>query len=91
MEFPFALDLYNYNFLNDANNLNNDIIIEYNLKEIVIHEGITDIGYYYSLIKDNKSENWIKLNNKFIESYDIINLKFLQMEDKMTIINMKIS
>ena len=42
MEFPFALDLYNYNYLNDTNNLNNDIIIEYNLKEIVIHEGIAD-------------------------------------------------
>ena len=28
--------------LNDTNNLNNDIFIEYNLKEIVIHEGIAD-------------------------------------------------
>ena len=91
MEFPFALDLYNYNFLNDTNNLNNDIIIEYNLKEIVINEGIADIGYYYILIKDNKSENWIQLNSKFIKSYDIINLKILHLEDKMTIINMKIS
>ena len=43
MEFPFSLDLYNYNFLNDTNNLNNDIITEYNIKEIVIHEGIADI------------------------------------------------
>ena len=51
---------------------------------------VSDIGYYYILIKDNKSENWIKLNSKFIESYDIINLKILHLEDKMTIINMKI-
>ena len=66
MEFQFALYLYNYNYLNDTNNLNNDIIIEYNLKEIVIHEGIADIGYYYILIKDNKSENWIKLNKNLL-------------------------
>ena len=42
LEFPFALDLYNYNYLNDTNNLNNDIITEYNLNEIIIHEGIAD-------------------------------------------------
>ena len=90
MEFPFSLDLYNYNFLNDTNNLNNNIIIEYNLKQIVIYEGIVDTGHYYILIKDNKLENCIKLNSKFIESYDIINLKILHLEDKMTIINMKI-
>ena len=80
MEFPFTLELYNYNYLNDANNLNNDIIIEYNLKHIVIHENIADAGHYYILIKDNKRKNWIKLNSKFIESYDIINLKIFHLE-----------
>ena len=73
MEFSFTLDLYNYNYLNDTNNLNNNIITEYNLKEIFINEYIANIDYYYILIKDNKSENWIKLNSKIFESYNIIN------------------
>ena len=74
-EFPFTLDLGNYNYLNDINNLDKDIISEYNLKEIVIHESNVDTGYYYILTKDNNSENQIKLNDKFIEAFDIINLK----------------
>jgi ubiquitin C-terminal hydrolase len=37
LEFPFTLDLCNYNYLNDTIILNNDIITEYILKEIVIH------------------------------------------------------
>jgi len=52
LEFPISLDLGNYNYLNDINNLNKDIISEYNLKEIVIHEGTADAGHYYILTKD---------------------------------------
>lgn len=91
LEFPFTLNLSNYNYLNDTNNLNNDIITEYNLKEIVIYEYKTDI--YRSLlnfIKVNKSEKWIKLSDKFIGSFDIFIYKYENNSNASMIILKKI-
>ena len=47
---------------------------EYSLAGVVIHSGSADSGHYYSYIKDRHTENWMKFDDRYVETYDIQNL-----------------
>ena len=58
-EFPEILDFSK--FINDknSNNLNN----KYVLFGVVIHKGLTYSGHYYTIIKEDNTNYWIKLDD----------------------------
>lgn len=47
---------------------------DYNLSGVVIHTGTADSGHYYSLINDEKKNQWIEFNDTTIRSFDLKNL-----------------
>ena len=72
--FPILLDMSKYtkDFNNNLNLENKNL---YYLKTVIIHDGSTEGGHYYNIIKDNKSSSWYKINDEYIESFDINNLE----------------
>ena len=72
-EFPLYIDLRKYINSKEKTKINTET--DYNLKEVIIHEGTAKHGHYFILIKDSKSQKWIKINDKFIDLFDITNLK----------------
>ena len=66
-------DLGNYINLKENYKLNTET--SYNLKEVIIHEGTAENGHYFILIKDGKTQKWIKINDKFIDLFDITLMK----------------
>ena len=58
-EFPDILDMSKYLSGKNNNNLNN----KYVLFGLVLHKGLTYSGHYYTLIKDNNTDYWIKLDD----------------------------
>ena len=56
------------------NNLyNNDFL--YDLKNIIIHSGDVNNGYYYSIIKNINSNSWNLFNDKNINKISLLELK----------------
>jgi ubiquitin carboxyl-terminal hydrolase 9/24 len=47
---------------------------EYNLSGVVIHAGTADSGHYYSLINDEKKNQWIEFNDTTVRPFDVKNL-----------------
>lgn len=43
---------------------------QYRLKGVVIHTGTSEGGHYYSLIKDNRKDRWLKFNDQNVMEFD---------------------
>lgn len=43
---------------------------KYRLKGVVIHTGTSEGGHYYSLIRDNNSDGWLKFNDQNVVPFD---------------------
>jgi hypothetical protein len=49
---------------------------KYDLSGVIIHQGTSESGHYYSIIKDNKDNNtWYEFNDTNVKYYDINDLK----------------
>ena len=57
--FQKSLDFSKFITDKNSNNLNN----KYVLFGVVIHKGLTYIGYYYTIIKEDNTNYWIKLDD----------------------------
>ena len=57
-------------YINDNSNSNIIIKDKYQLKSVIIHSGISILEHYFSLIRDNNSDNWYECNNSKIEIID---------------------
>ena len=57
-------------YINDNSNSNIINKDKYQLKSVIIHSGISILGHYFSLIRDNKSDNWYECNDSKIEIID---------------------
>ena len=65
LPFPHELDLQEY--------VKNEYVNEtkYNLKGVVIHTGTSEGGHYYSLVKDNNSQQkWLKFNDQNVIPFE---------------------
>lgn len=64
-EFPFEMDMKNFTteYLNKSP-LNDSNYYTYQLKGVIIHQGLADQGHYYSFIHDG--ENWYEFNDTVI-------------------------
>ena len=58
-EFPEILDFLKFITDKNSNNLNN----KYVLFGVVIHKGLTYSGHYYTIIKEDNTNYWIKLDD----------------------------
>ena len=47
----------------------NDFV--YHLMGIICHQGQATAGHYYSIIRDQKHDRWLKFNNEIVTEYDI--------------------
>ncbi len=54
------MNKYTNNFLNNVKHNDNN---KYKLKDNIYHDGSTDEGHYYSIIKDNLYSKWHKFND----------------------------
>ena len=77
-EFPFQLNMKDYMIENHT-----EKSTEYDLTGIVVHNGVSDFGHYYDLIKgpDNK---WYKFNDEMVSVFkeeDIPNEAFGNKDD----------
>lgn len=69
-------------YINDTSNsniINND---KYQLKNVIIHSGSSILGYYFSLVRDNKSEIWYECNDSKINNIDKNNFIKYTFEDE---------
>ena len=71
VEFPDILEMNKYMIPNNASKQN----IIYKLKAIIIHTGESDVGHYYSFIKDNVDNCWYKFNDEHVIKYDNTKVK----------------
>lgn len=51
-----------------------DSFYEYSLTGVLVHQGTTDSGHYYSFIKDRETQNWYKFNDSQVSPFDPNNL-----------------
>ncbi len=42
----------------------------YRLKGVVVHTGTSEGGHYYSLIRDNRKEKWLKFNDQNVVEFE---------------------
>lgn len=70
-EFPMKLDLRSWSIASELN----DDYYNYDLVGVLVHSGYADVGHYYSIIKDRDSQMWYKFDDKYVEAFDIGNLK----------------
>lgn len=47
----------------------------YELAGVLLHSGVADSGHYTSIIKDRKTQQWFKFDDRYVEHYNIENLK----------------
>ena len=66
VKFPDIFEMNKYMISDNANKQN----IIYKLKAIIIHTGESDVGHYYSFIKDNIDNCWYKFNDEHVIKYD---------------------
>ena len=64
-ELPKKIDITSYY---DGVEVDSDLTFD--LTGMVIHEGNSDFGHYYSIIKDNDLNKWIKFNDDQISEFD---------------------
>ncbi|EGR34208.1 ubiquitin carboxyl-terminal hydrolase family protein, putative [Ichthyophthirius multifiliis] len=69
-EFPFDLDMKQYTKLNEENEQYGNEYFQYKLRGIIIHQGTSDSGHYYSIIQE-KEGNWMEFNDMQIQPFDI--------------------
>lgn len=43
---------------------------KFNLSGIVVHQGTTESGHYFSYIKDRRSGEWYEFNDKEVSKFD---------------------
>ena len=78
------------NYLNDNHiRLNSENYCLYYLNSVIIHDGTNEERQYFILLKDNSSSNWYKINDEFIDKFDIQNLDKEAFWEKMNLIKLK--
>lgn len=70
-EFPISLDLRPWS----DNSHIDDAYYLYELVGVLVHSGSADSGHYYSIIKDREQNAWFKFDDKYVEKFDLSNLK----------------
>jgi ubiquitin C-terminal hydrolase len=74
-EFPNILYLNRYMIPSIVNDNKFNDNYKYILKSIVIHKGNTENGHYWSIIRDAKSEKWIKFDDTNIKEISVLHVK----------------
>eukprot|EP00826_Nyctotherus_ovalis_P067000 TRINITY_DN9975_c0_g2_i1.p1 TRINITY_DN9975_c0_g2~~TRINITY_DN9975_c0_g2_i1.p1 ORF type:complete len:280 (+),score=75.26 TRINITY_DN9975_c0_g2_i1:64-903(+) len=75
-EFPQKIDLQKYTFMaSQSFETSCDNYFHYDLKGVIVHIGTVNAGHYYSLIRDNATDQWLKFNDSIIDGFDIRMLK----------------
>ena len=64
-ELPMKIDMTSYY---DGVEVDSDLTFD--LSGMIIHEGNSEFGHYYSIIKDEEFNNWIKFNDDQISEFD---------------------
>ena len=63
-EFPFELNMKDYMIENHT-----EKSTEYDLTGIVVHNGVSDFGHYYDLIKSPDDNKWYKFNDESVSEF----------------------
>ena len=74
-EFPNILFLNSYANSKDAKDNNLIDNYKYILKGIIIHKGDTENGQYWSIIRDIKSNKWIKFDDTNVNEINFLDVK----------------
>ena len=76
LEFPLELDFHDYlNLENKEEQSNIDFLFK--LKGFIIHNGNSQFGHYFCIMKENKTNNWLKFDNRVVTEF---NFKYLNDE-----------
>lgn len=75
-EFPMELNLkpWTKDGVENVNDKPNSYY-QYELKGVLVHSGSAESGHYYSFIKDRKTENWLKFDDRNVDYFNIDHLK----------------
>lgn len=70
-EFPMVI-----NFKSWAKDLDKpDEYFDFELTGVLLHSGVADSGHYSSIIKNRHTQQWFKFDDRYVEPYNIENLK----------------
>lgn len=64
---------YKFKCKHNINHIENLYNLELEIENIIIYDGSNEEGHYFNLIKDNNSTNWYKINDEFIDNFEIKN------------------
>lgn len=70
-EFPMKLDLKPWSTVEETS----EEYYVYDLVGVLVHSGYVDAGHFYSIIKNKENDTWLKFDDKYIDVFDISNLR----------------
>ncbi|EAR84417.2 ubiquitin carboxy-terminal hydrolase (macronuclear) [Tetrahymena thermophila SB210] len=83
-EFPLELNLRNWTkqklFEQEGRNLNEsdihpDEYYNFQLSGVLVHNGTSESGHYYSFIKNKEDSKWYEFNDSYVREFNVENIK----------------
>lgn len=70
-EFPVNINFKNWSKVQDRS----EDYYEFELAGVLLHSGTADSGHYTSIVKDRTTQEWFKFDDRYVEKYNLDNLK----------------